>query len=101
MNDAALSSRLPHQRATKIAAGYGEGTPCAVCNLPMHSSEVMYELSFDDDACAPSLRVHLRCFDRWERMQAVSVSGAAACGLSQHRRRMPSVRKGLNRTSTR
>ena len=45
-------------------AGYGNGLPCAVCDVPIGGAEVEYEV---ENGPGSSTLVHLDCFMAWKR----------------------------------
>lgn len=59
--------QLPKGPATKVVAGYGDDSPCALCNRPMRATEVVYQLVHGPAHHARSHAMHYACFASWER----------------------------------
>jgi hypothetical protein len=78
LNEAALrrvvrlvleSGKLPRRDPDQTWGGPGGGAPCAVCDQPITSEQVEYEVQFAHDGATPGLdklHLHLRCFAVWE-----------------------------------
>ena len=64
--------RLPCRRQDHTWAGKGTGLDCVVCELPITSQQVEYELQFDGAAPLVVVRLHRICFAAWERECAQS-----------------------------
>jgi hypothetical protein len=68
--EAIAMGRLPSRHPSRMSAGNGFGTPCAVCGGTLNPDEVGYELEFprdgDGDDGKAEYHVHLRCFAAWE-----------------------------------
>jgi hypothetical protein len=63
------NGKLPNRRPDRTWGGPGVGAMCAVCGLPVRSSEMEFEIEFAHDGDSPGLdkyHVHLRCFAAWE-----------------------------------
>ena len=63
------SGKLPRRDPDQTWGGSGGGAPCAVCDQPITSEQVEYEVQFAHDAATPGLdkfHLHLRCFAVWE-----------------------------------
>lgn len=58
--------RLPCRRQDHTWAGRGTGLDCAVCDLPITSLEVEYELQFDVQPNVVVVRMHRPCLTAWE-----------------------------------
>jgi hypothetical protein len=67
--EAVRSGKLPSRHPDRAWGGPGVGLPCAVCELPITSGEMEYELQFAWDGDSPGLdrfHLHLGCFAAWE-----------------------------------
>ena len=63
------AGKLPSRRPDRTWGGPGVGAPCAVCDLPVKSSDLEFEIQFVRDGGNPGLdkfHVHIRCFAMWE-----------------------------------
>ena len=63
------AGKLPSRRPDRTWGGPGVDAPCAVCDLPVKSSELEFEIQFARDGDNPGLdkfHVHVRCFAAWE-----------------------------------
>jgi hypothetical protein len=58
---------LPRDPATQIIAGFGDGAVCVVCERPVQSADVAYELRFGTEADARKMVMHYACFIIWDR----------------------------------
>jgi hypothetical protein len=61
--------RLPCRRQDHTWAGKGTGLDCMVCELPITSLQVEYELQFGGEASGGGVtvvRMHRPCFSAWE-----------------------------------
>jgi hypothetical protein len=60
--------RVPCKRQDYTWAGKGTGLDCSVCDLPITSLQVEYELQFGAEAGAGVVvvRMHRPCFAAWE-----------------------------------
>jgi hypothetical protein len=63
------SGQLPRDAATKVIAGYGDGSPCAVCKRTMRAADVIYELIYGKGEEAESRVMHFECFAAWDRVR--------------------------------
>ena len=64
-----LAGKLPSRRPDRTWGGPGVGASCTVCELPVQSSEMEFEIQFARDGDNPGLdkyHVHIRCFAAWE-----------------------------------
>lgn len=60
------AGRLPRARSGKLLAGYGKGELCAVCESPMTTADVVYELRVAPDS-ERTMALHFQCFAAWDR----------------------------------
>ena len=63
------AGKLPARLPDRTWGGPGVDAPCAVCDLPVRSSELEFEIQFARDGDNPGLdkfHVHVRCFAAWE-----------------------------------
>jgi hypothetical protein len=63
------AGKLPSRRPDRTWGGPGVGAPCAICDLPVTSDELEFEIQFARDGDNPGLdkfHVHVRCFAAWE-----------------------------------
>jgi len=61
--------KLPARRPDRTWGGPGVGAACAVCELPVKSDQLEFEIQFARDGSDPGLdkyHVHIRCFAAWE-----------------------------------
>jgi hypothetical protein len=61
--------RFPVRRPDRTWGGPGVGAACAVCELPVRTDELEFEIQFVHDGGDPGLdkyHVHVRCFAAWE-----------------------------------
>ena len=58
--------RLPCKRQDHTWAGRGTGLDCMVCDLPITSLQVEYELQFSADTGTVVVRMHRHCLAAWE-----------------------------------
>jgi hypothetical protein len=73
--EALLAGRLPTRRPDRLWGGPGEGTRCALCELPIEREEIGYELEFAENGhAAASHHLHLQCHSAWD-----SEARQAAC----------------------
>ena len=66
---AITSGKLPLRRPDRTWGGPGVGAACAVCELPVRTDELEFEIQFVHDGNDPGLdkyHVHVRCFAAWE-----------------------------------
>jgi hypothetical protein len=65
--------RLPCKRQDYTWAGKGTELDCSVCDLPITSLQVEYELQFGQNGDGVVVvRMHRPCFSAWERECAAS-----------------------------
>jgi hypothetical protein len=57
---------LPREPANQIIAGFGDGAVCRLCERPVVTSDVAYELTFGTDASARKIVMHYSCFILWD-----------------------------------
>ena len=57
--------RLPLVMSSHIDAGYGGGYSCALCDQPIASNKVEYDVT--DPRSGTRLRFHLACHLAWQR----------------------------------
>jgi hypothetical protein len=63
------SGKLTRRDPDQTCGGPGGGVPCAVCDRPITSEQVEYEVQFVHDGATLGLdnfQLHLRCFAVWE-----------------------------------
>jgi hypothetical protein len=63
------AGKLPNRRPDCTWGGPGIGAPCTVCDLPVTSDQLEFEVQFAHDGDTPGLdkyHVHVRCFAAWE-----------------------------------
>jgi len=61
--------KLPSRRPDRTSGGPGVGAPCSVCDLPVKSTDLEFEIQFARDGDNPGLdkfHVHVRCYIAWE-----------------------------------
>ena len=64
----ALRARtLPTRGADRMWGGRGEGAECSICNLPVQSDELEFELEYILADGLAKHHVHVHCFTAWER----------------------------------
>ncbi len=56
--------RLPLARSSQVAAGYGCGHICAVCDRPITARQAEYEV--EDAETGTRLRFHSECHAVWQ-----------------------------------
>src|SRR5688572_15833420 len=57
---------LPREPANQIIAGFGDGAVCRLCERPVSTADVAYELTFGTDAAARKVIMHYGCFILWD-----------------------------------
>jgi hypothetical protein len=63
------AGKLPNRRPDRTWGGRGVGAICTICELPVSSNEMEFEIEFARDGDNPDLdkfHVHIRCFAAWE-----------------------------------
>jgi hypothetical protein len=65
------NGKLPSRTPDRTWGGPGVGAPCAICGLPVRSTEMEFEIQFARDggtaeAGLDKYHVHIRCFAAWE-----------------------------------
>src|SRR5260370_1227627 len=65
------NGKLPTRTPARARGGPGVGAPCAICELPVRSTEMEFEIQFAHDggtaqAGLDKYHVHIRCFAAWE-----------------------------------
>jgi hypothetical protein len=63
------SGKLPRRAPDRTWGGPGVGAPCAICERPVTTKELEFEIQFARDGDNPGLdkfHVHLSCFAAWE-----------------------------------
>ena len=63
---------LPREEASKTFAGYGTGSPCAGCDLAIHSIDVEHEMVVADKR---SFAFHLACVTLWHALKDTPADG--------------------------
>ena len=58
-------ARLPLALPTRIDAGYGEGVRCDLCDQPITSDKIEYDVT--DPRSAKRLHLHFACHSAWQR----------------------------------
>ena len=73
------TGKLPAGRPDRVRGEPGVGAPCAVCDLPVQSDQVEFELEFACNADDPDkYHVHIRCLAAWEfERRGVRAAGAS------------------------
>jgi hypothetical protein len=61
---------LPKEPANQIIAGFGDGAVCRLCERPVGTSDVAYELTFGVEAGARKIVLHYACFILWDTERA-------------------------------
>src|SRR5690349_18232356 len=57
--------QMPGEAPTRFWAGFGSGRPCALCDEPIQSNEVEYEVK-PIGAAVQTLRFHRVCHYAWQ-----------------------------------
>lgn len=57
---------LPCETPSKMWGGPGSGQPCALCDKPIKSNEMEYEIEAFLEGRAQSLRFHVLCEAIWQ-----------------------------------
>jgi hypothetical protein len=63
------TGKLPERRPDRTWGGPGVGASCSVCDEPVTSDQLEFEIQFRRDGDNPGLdkfHVHIRCFAAWE-----------------------------------
>ena len=65
------NGKLPSRTPDRTWGGPGVGAPCTICELPVRSTEMEFEIQFARDGGTPQAgldkyHVHIRCFAAWE-----------------------------------
>ena len=67
--DVIQNGKLPSRAPDRTWGGPGIGAPCVICDLPVRSTEMEFEVEFARVGDNPGLdkyHVHIRCFAAWE-----------------------------------
>jgi hypothetical protein len=64
-----ISGKLPRAQKHEILGGTGDGRPCACCDSPIISVQMLYSVEVSD---GQSLSMHLYCYDNW-RQESLSL----------------------------
>ncbi len=57
------SRNLPPQGQGRIYGGRGQGTACALCGDPIHSSQIEYEIEWSSAEGPQRSHFHLACYE--------------------------------------
>jgi hypothetical protein len=57
--------QMPREAPTRFWGGFGTGQPCALCDKPIQSDEIEYEVK-PIEAAVQSLRFHRVCHYAWQ-----------------------------------
>lgn len=57
---------LSREPANQIIAGFGDGAVCRLCERPVATADVAYELTFGTDSAARKIVMHYACFILWD-----------------------------------
>lgn len=63
------NGKLPSRPPDRTWGGPGVGAMCAVCEKPVTTDQLEFEIQFVRDGSSPGLdkyHVHVRCFAAWE-----------------------------------
>jgi len=55
---------LPPGGEGRIYGGHGEGSPCALCGVPIHSSQIEYEVEWNSAEGPRRSHFHLACYEQ-------------------------------------
>jgi len=58
-------ARLPLMLSTRIDAGYGQGFRCDLCDRPIASDKIEYDVTDSDGG--KRLHFHFACHSAWQR----------------------------------
>jgi hypothetical protein len=67
--DRLRDGKLPGQPPDRLWGGPGVNAPCSVCDRPVRTDEMEFEVQFARDGGAPHFdvfHVHTRCYAVWE-----------------------------------
>ena len=67
--NAVLSGKLPSRSPDRMSNGSGGGAECPICELPVTTERMEFEVQFARDGDTPGLDTfyfHFRCFAAWE-----------------------------------
>jgi hypothetical protein len=66
---AIVAGKLPTRRPDSTWGGRGANIPCAVCDVPVKTEELEFEIEFapeGDHLERDKFHFHIRCFAAWE-----------------------------------
>ena len=78
------TGRLPLVLSTHIEAGYGAGALCALCDQPIATDKIEYDVT--DPGSVEPLRFHFACHSAWQRECAVRLRDLRSAGGRQKTR---------------
>jgi hypothetical protein len=67
--EAVERGKIPRRRPDRTWGGPGVGATCSICDEPVTSAQLEFEIQFSRDGDNPGLdkyHVHIRCFAAWE-----------------------------------
>jgi hypothetical protein len=59
------TGQIPREAPTRFSAGFGTGQSCALCDKPIQSDEIEYEVR-PVEAAVQTLRFHRVCHYAWQ-----------------------------------
>jgi hypothetical protein len=59
-----IAGHLPPKGQGQIFGGRGEGNPCDLCGLPIQSSQIEYEVEWQDAGGMRRAHLHLACYEQ-------------------------------------
>lgn len=60
------SGELPGGAASRMWGGHGTGGLCSLCDKPILSDEIEYEIEYPGWSAAQTLRFHMVCLSAWQ-----------------------------------
>jgi len=64
VEDGVESRNLPPGGKGRIYGGHGQGSPCALCGAPIHSSQIEYEVEWNSAEGPQRSQFHLACYEQ-------------------------------------
>ena len=60
--NSAVARHLPPKGQGQIFGGHGQGEACSLCGVPIESTQIEYEVEWQDEAGPRRAHFHLACY---------------------------------------